>query len=140
MGYDTLIRGLIKNVVSPQFETMKMDITFKAWIGQSGSGKPEYATPRTIRGLVDFAGRGAMRYTSAGVLIMQLCVIQFVDIIGDTTPNTGQDRSQPVDGRDILTLPDGSTAPVADTGGFGDSGTGQPFALSVTLGTVVRGQ
>lgn len=140
MGYDALIRGLVKNVVSPQFESMKLDVTFKAWIGQSGAGVPAYAAPRTLRALVDFTGSGTQKYTSAGNIIILTATLTFLDIIGDTTPNAGEERDQPIDTRDVLTLPDGTTAPVVDVGGFADSATGQPFVPTVTLGTIVRGQ
>lgn len=141
MGYDTLIRNLVKTVVSPQFETMKMDVTFKAWIGQSGSGVPDYAAPRQLRALVDFTGRGTQRYTKAGAIIVPMAKLIFLDLpIADTTPNVDQERGNPFDMRDVLTLPNGDTAPIVDMTGFGDPATNAPYAPEVTLGTIVRGQ
>lgn len=138
MGYEKLISGLIATVVSPQFESMKMNITHLAWISEDGQGGNTFdpSGPVTRRALVDFTGRGMLKYTKAGVLIQEMATLTFLDPI----PNNGAaGRQEPIDLRDVITLQDGSTAPVIDTGGFGDSQTGKPFALTVTLGTVIRG-
>lgn len=140
MGYDTLIRGLIKSVVKPQFESMNMDVTLQAWIGESSSGKKQYAAPRTLRALVDFEGRGEQRYTRSGSTFMLLASLIFTDLpIDPTTPNSGQTRQQPIDLRDIITLPSGDTAPIVSMSGFGDPATNAPYAPTVTLGVVIRG-
>jgi len=140
MGYDTLIRGLVKSIISPQFESMKMDVTLKAWIGETSSGKKQYAEPRLLRALVDFEGQGEQRYTRSGTIYVLFAQLIFTDLpIAETTPNAGQTRTQPLDERDIITLPDGRSAPVVQISGFGDPTTNAPYAPTVTMGVVIRG-
>jgi hypothetical protein len=142
MGFDSLIRGLVKSVISPSFETMKMTVTVTPWIGEGPSGKKLYGTPYTLRALVDYEGRaGTQRYTNNGSIVVPMCILTFVDLpLPETTPNAGQQRQNPIDNRDIIQLPDGSTAPVVDMSGFGDPQTQAPYAPTVTLGVVMRGQ
>lgn len=140
MGYDALVRGLVKSVISPQFESMKMDVTLQAWIGETSSGKKLYAAARPLRALVDFEGRGEQRYSRSGAQFVLLASLLFLDLpIAETTPNVGQVRKQPIDLRDIITLPSGDTAPIVSMSGFGDPATNAPYAPAVTLGVVIRG-
>lgn len=140
MGYDTLVRGLVKTIISPQFESMKMDVVLVAWIGETSSGTKQYAAPRQLRALVDFEGRGTQRYTRSGTIIVPMANLLFLDLpLAETTPNAGQQRNQPIDMRDIITLPNGDTAPVVDMSGFGDPATNAPYAPGVTIGVVIRG-
>lgn len=138
MGYEDLIRNSIASVLSPQIESMKVDVIHKAWIGQDGVGGDDFADPVTLRAIVDPTKR--MRTTMSGQTVMTFATLTFVDPIDDTVPNTGHTREQPIDPRDLLTLPDGGTAPIVQSGGLTDSGTLRPFVNEVILGTVVRGQ
>lgn len=135
MGYETLISGLIKSVLSPQFESMKLNVTFLAWTGQDGHGTPTYAAPRTLRALVDLTKQ--RKYTPSGVLVMTFATLTFLDPIEDTTPTSPWVREQPIDPRDVLTLPDGGTAPIVHTGGFADSQTGRGFVQDTILGSTI---
>lgn len=138
MGYEDLIRDAVANILSPQFESMKLDVTHTAWIGQDGAGGDAFAEPVTLRALVDLTKR--KRATANGRLVMTFAVLTFLDPIEDTAPNAGQVREQPIDPRDVLTLPDGGTAPIVQTGGFADSQTGRGFVNDTILGAVVRGE
>jgi hypothetical protein len=137
MGYEDLIRAGVA-LASSQFDSMKVSVTVTPWIGQDGDGDDSYGTPFLARALLDPSPR--MRSTPTGRLIMTFATLTFLDPIANTTPNSGQVRQQPIDSRDIITLPDGSTAPIIQVGGFTDSGTEKPFATEVILGTLVRGE
>lgn len=137
MGYEDIIRSQIAAVLSPQFESMKLNVTHEAWIGDDGKGGDAYAAPVTRRALVDLTKR--QRFTSNGALVMTFASLIWLDPIAPTTPQTGEVREQPIDPRDQLTLPDGGTAPIVQTGGFADSLTGQPFVNETILGSAVRG-
>jgi hypothetical protein len=90
---------------------------------------------------VDFEGRGTQRYTRSGTIVVPMANLIFLDLpMLKTTPNAGQTRQQPIDMRDIITLPNGDSAPVVDMSGFGDPATNAPYAPTVTLGVVMRGQ
>jgi hypothetical protein len=125
-------------IASDVFEGNKCDITFKAWIGSDGRGTDEYASPVTLRGIVDATKR--QRTTANGNLVMTFASLTFLDAIDDTTANAGEAREQPIDPRDILILPDGGTAPVVQTGGPVNPLTGTGLINETILGTVVRGQ
>lgn len=137
MGYESLIRAGVA-LASSQFESMKLDVVHRAWVGQTGDGEDDFAPPVTRRALVDLTKR--QRMTGSGQLVMTFATLTFLDPIADTAPNAGQTRQQPIDPRDLLTLPDGGTAPIVQAGAFADSGTERPFLQEVILGSVVRGQ
>lgn len=138
MGYEDIIRDALATIVSPELETMKLNVTHLAWIGQDGAGEDQFASPVTRRALVDLTKR--QRVTGSGQLVMTFATLTFLDPIADTVPNAGQTRQQPIDPRDVLTLPDGGTAPIVQAGAFADSATNRPFFQEVVLGSVVRGQ
>lgn len=117
-------------------DSLKGPVVHKAWIGQDGQGAPLYASPVTRRALIDLTKRN--RTTPSGQLVMTFATLTFLDAIADTTPNSNQVRENPIDPRDILTLPDGGTAPIVQAGGFNDSASSRPFLQEVVLGTVVR--
>ena len=125
MGYEELIRGLVADVLQPQFDSMMVDITHEIFTSSNGRGKDSYSTASpSPRALVDKTAQ--RHYTSNGVLVQIVATLIFLDPV-----NIGPD--------DRLTLPDGTTAPIVDTGGFLDSGTGRAFVTTVKLGNVVRG-
>lgn len=137
MGYEDILREAISGILSPEFETMKLNVTHRAWIGDDGQGEDEFADPVVRRALVDLTKRE--RATANGRIVMTFAVLTWLDPIDATTPNAGKTREQPIDPRDQFTLPDGGTAPIVQTGGFTDSATGQPFVNETILGSVVRG-
>lgn len=139
MGYEALFEAGVK-IASQQFESMKLNITHRAWIGEDGDGNDEFAAPVTLRGLVDLSKQ--LRVAKTGRTVMTFATVTFLDPIANTTPNSGKVREQPIDPRDSLVLPDGGTAPIVSTGGFADSVTTQPFAIEVVLGslTPIRGE
>jgi hypothetical protein len=136
MGYESLFEAGVA-LASSQFETMKLNITHRAWIGENGDGEDSFADPVTLRGIVDLTKR--VQVTPGGRTVMTFAHITFLDPIADTAPNAGRVREQPIDPRDLLVLPDGGTAPVVAAGGPADSNTSKGFITEVTLGTVIRG-
>jgi len=137
MGYEDLIRGQIAAVMSPQFESMKLNVTHYACVGDDGEGTDLFAAPVVRRALVDLTKR--QRMTSNGALVMSFASLIWLDPIAPTSPNAGKTRENPIDPRDKFILPDGGTAPIVQTGGFADSATGQPFVNETILGSTVRG-
>jgi hypothetical protein len=138
MGYEDILRSAIADILSPEFESMKLNVAHHAWIGDDGEGTDLFADPVTRRALVDLTKRE--RNTSNGVTVMTFATLTWLDPIAATTANPGKDRQNPIDPRDKFILPDGGTAPIVQTGGFADSLTAQPFVNDTILGTVARGQ
>lgn len=137
MGYEDAIRAGVATA-SSQFESMKLDVMHKAWTGEDGDGTDTFAAPVSRRALVDLTKR--VLSTPGGRLVMTFATLTFLDPISDTSATTGKVRENPIDPRDVITLPDGGTAPIVQTGGFADSGTTKPFLQETILGTVMRGQ
>lgn len=123
-------------VMSKIFDSVKGDVVFRAWVGQTGGGEDKFADPVTLRGVI--AVNQEVTRTSEGQLAVTLATIEFLDPIPDTAPMPGQERKQPIDPRDSLVLPDGSTAPIIKVGGPLDPSTSRGFVQAVTLGTIVR--
>lgn len=127
------VAGLSKIV-----ESFKGDVAFYAWVGQDGAGTDQFAAVVPIRAIISM--KKEQRHTASGALILTHATLTVLDTINDTTPNANQQREQPVDPRDKFILPDGSTAPVVESGGPMDPATSRGFINKVVLGTVIRGQ
>lgn len=125
-------------IASGQFESMKAEVVWHAWIGEDGEGTDLFADPVTLMALIDPSRK--QRATTAGNLVMTFAVLTILDAVTQQSANSGFERVQPIDTRDKIFLPDGSTAPVVDAAGFLDAGTGVGFIGEITLGTVLRGQ
>ena len=115
------------------FESVKMDVTFRAWTDQTGFGVDTFADPVPLRAIVDRTVK--QRYVE-GKLVTVRASLVFLDPIADTVVAAGVYRAQPIDPRDIITLSDGVTYPVLSDGGVEDSGTSRPFLNEVILGEV----
>jgi hypothetical protein len=91
-------------------------------------GKKTLGEPVGVRALVDWKQQQVR--TSSGVLSVSRVMVTFLDVGGllAATNNEGLDDS------DRIMLPDGTTGPILDMGGFIDAGTGRPFATEVYLG------
>jgi len=137
MGYEDIFRSAIAGILSPQFESMKLNVTHQAWIGDDGEGADAFAAPVVRRALVDRTVK--QLHTANGTLVTTLATMTWLDPIPATTPNAGKTRAGAIDPRDIFTLPDGATAPIVQAGGFADSATAEPFVNDTILGTVVHG-
>lgn len=119
-------------------DSFKGEAVLHAWIGQDGAGKDEFAAPIPVRAVISM--KKEQRFTSGGSLVLTHATLTVLDTIADTTPNANQQREQPIDPRDKIILPDGSTAPVVDSGGPMDPATSRGFINKIVLGTVIRGQ
>lgn len=109
-------------------KTLQSSVSYERFTGQDAFGDPSHATAVTLRAIVDWRQRQVR--TSTGVLTVSRAVVTFLDIdaLLTATSNNG------IDHNDIITLPDGDTGPILDTGGFIDPGTGIPLATEVYLG------
>jgi hypothetical protein len=110
-----------------------------AWTGQDGMGadtfSPVLTSPGTPRqALVDMTRKP--RATKDGKLLMTIASLTFLDVIPD---NGASGRSEPIDTRDRIILPDGSTGPIVSAGGFMDARTGRPVLNEVLLGEMPGG-
>lgn len=109
--------------------------TLQAWRGQTGNGTEDYAPAVSFKAVIDLTKK--QRPTSGGRLVTVIATLTALEPIADTTPNAGQTRQNPIDPRDIIVLPDGTTGPILDVpGAVMDPETSRPFFNTITLGEV----
>ena len=108
-------------------------ISHQAWTGQNEYGAATYATAVPRRAVIDMTRK--QRLTEAGKLVTVIASITILERVADTTPLAGQTRFQPIDDRDIITLPDGTTGPIlSGPGAVLDPDTNRGFFNAIELG------
>ncbi len=132
MSLRTLVVKMIAvadNITKPFQPT----ITLYRYQSQSQYGAESYASPLTLEAIVDQTI--TEHRTKAGKV---LPVKAYVAVLSPITPEGTAGRIEPVDPRDKIVLPDGSTGDIVDTGGFVDKGTGRPFFSEIWIGSGVQ--
>ncbi len=84
--------------------------------------------PIELRAIVDW--KQAQVRTQGGELTVTRATVLFLDIDAIIAATNGEG----IGDEDIIILPDGTTGPILDMGGFIDAGTGHPLATEVFLG------
>lgn len=87
-----------------------------------------YAAPVTLQAVVDWAQKQLR--TKEGALTVSRAHLIFTDVDALKAATAGNG----IQDEDRITLPDGTTGPIIDMGGFLDRATGRPFATEVWLG------
>jgi hypothetical protein len=100
----------------------------KATIGSDGYRTITHQTGVSLRAIVDWKQKQVR--TLSGMLSVTRAIVTFLDVaeLASATSNDG------IGDHDKIVLPDGTTGPILDLGGFIDAGTGQPLATEVMLG------
>jgi hypothetical protein len=129
---DTLRAGIA--TANTLTKDLQGSVQHYAWTGQDGFGADQFASPVTRRALVDLSRK--LRATSEGRLQMTVAIVTFLDVIA---PNGASGRVEPVDDRDRIVLPDGTTGPIIRGGGFMDATTGRPLFNEIMIGALPGG-
>jgi hypothetical protein len=108
-------------------------ITWEAWTGQNWKGEDTYADPVTLRAIIDQTRK--RKFNGDGQLIT---VVASLTILETVTPNgtvTVPPRQEPIDTRDKITLPDGTTGPILEgPGAVYNPVAARPFLNEIYLG------
>jgi len=104
-------------------------VTIERWTGQDVEGDETYAAAITPPAIVEL--KQELRKTDTGQEVMSKTKLTFIRPIADQGT---AGRREPIDPRDKITLPDGTTGPIVDIGGLISGGTGKPYMLEVWLG------
>ena len=129
MGLADAIR-LAVAAVNAQTASLQVSVVHEAWIGQDGDGTPEYAAPVIRQALVQ-EGSTPQRRLPDGELITTRATISF---LGPVEPHGAEGRQEPIDPRDMFTLPSGLTGPIMEVSGVMiDTTTGAPFLNTFRL-------
>jgi hypothetical protein len=117
-------------IASSVTDSLKPNVTHEAWIGQNATGKPSYASPVTLRCIIDDSQKNIT--TLGGSVITVMATLTFLDPI---TPNGTSGRREPIDPRDRFTLPNGFTGKIIDSpGSVINPATGVGFIQQIMLG------
>jgi len=128
MGLGDLVRSGLQ-IADQVTQDLQPEVLHEAWIGQDGYGNAAYAAAVARPAIVE--QRLHQRVTSSGRLVLVQAYVAFIRPI---PPNGAAGRKEPVDPRDRLTLPDGSTGPIVDQSGLVDASTTRPFYAEVWIG------
>ena len=117
-------------------DSLQLPVTHRAWIGENHYGDPSYDAPTSAAGggqLKAVVNQDVTQHTMpSGQVAEARAHLIFVQPV----PVNGADgRSEPIDTRDLIVLPDGTTGPIIDIKGPYDPGTNRPYMLEVWLGT-----
>jgi hypothetical protein len=132
MSLSTIIKSGIK-IADTQTKSVQSTITLKAWIGDDGYGAQAYASAVALRAVVEQKNRPYM--TAAGETVTITAQVTIVGPVAPTSPKVGETRQNPVDPRDIIVLPDGSTRPIVLINALINPDTNAPYMVQISLGS-----
>lgn len=133
MSLLTILRSGIKQARSITLDLQPV-IQHKAWIGQNVYGEPVYAPAISRNAIVNVENH--LHHTSSGEVVDTAA---YVAILEPIKPNGTPGRQEPIDGRDLIILPDGTTGPIVSIEGFFDAETKRPMFSEVWLGKAGAG-
>lgn len=127
------LKSLVRNAVATAHKVTKdlqVTVTHEAYTGLNGDAKATYASGVDYLALVE---KRVRRFRNdAGEDIMSQHLVTFLTTVAE---NGTAGRSEPIDTRDRITLPDGTVVPILHVaGGILDPLTGQPYLHEVYLG------
>ena len=128
MGLDAVLRNGVK-VINGVTKAAQTKIVLHRWSGQSYDGSPLYAAPLTLTAVVEHKTE-ARQSTTGQIRISRT----FVIILEPLTALGAPGRSEPLEDRDMITLPNMTTGAILETYGVVDAATGLPYAHEVRMG------
>jgi len=123
MGLADVVRSAVA-IADSVTASLQTDVTHEAWIDDDRFGKPTYADPVTRKALVSQVQK--LVRTADDRTVVAKTKVSFLRPI----PAQGASgRAEPLDPRDKITLPDGTTGPLLAVEGMVDPGTDRPYLL-----------
>jgi hypothetical protein len=131
MGLSSIIANAVATAKAVTLD-LQPTVSLQQWIGQSQEGDPDYATAVNYRVILNYE-RKAIKLPD-GTETSSRAYLAFLEPVAPATANVGQTRANPIDKRDVITLPDGSTGPILTVSGFANGVTGVPYFSEIFLG------
>lgn len=131
MGFDSVIRNAI-GIANSLTSSLQAEITLEQWTGQNDQGKPTYGSVKRLMAIID--KKQTMRKDAGG---QDIVAKHALTILKPIKANGADGRQEPIDPRDRITLPDGTTGPIVDIQGTVDPGAkidGDTYITEVFLG------
>lgn len=130
MGLDGLLRDGIQ-IINRLTSDLQVYVHHYAWVGQDGMGDEDYAdSPHKLKAIVEPMHQ--QRHEVNGRVLRIKCKVTILEAIPDTFIT--QPRDNPIDHRDKIVLPDGSTGPIVENPGMLDPTTNKPYFAEILLG------
>ena len=113
---------------------LQCSVTHEAWTGLNAYAKPTYASGVTRSAIVEWTGASGRPMLVRSTTGQDVVVRARVTFLRPIKANGSDNRVEPIDPRDRLTLPDGSIGPILSIGSPLDPSTDAPFFLEVLVG------
>lgn len=105
------------------------EVQILAWVGEDNKGNPDYAAAVSYFGFVEYMPQD--RPGMPGQVTRAAAHIIFPEQIA---PNGAADRVEPIDPRDKVILPDGTSVPIVEVGKIRDAETQLPYFVELWVG------
>jgi hypothetical protein len=134
LALDSIIRKLV-GVAHKLTTPLQATVVHEPWIGTEETpagkktGKPVYGTAVARLALVEYTDALSRRTT--GEEVKSRAKVTFLVPI---EANGADNRQEPIDPRDRITLPDGTSGPILSINGLVDPSTEEPYLYEVSLG------
>lgn len=124
-----IVSGAVKTA-SKLTTSLQATVIWKAWTGNDQWGRKIYTT-HSIRALVEQEVRTELDQATGQAIQTRakITILEPLPLV------TAAGRINPIDNRDILILPDGTTGPAYMPGGFVNPETSKPFLMEVWMGS-----
>jgi hypothetical protein len=130
MALINALRAGVK-IAGKTFDSVKLSVTYHAWIGQTAAGDANYKTVK-LRAIVE--QKLSRVKTVSGQEVPVQASLTFLDALPSFRAETGHARVNPVDPRDIVVLPDGTTGPLVSSSAPVDPGTNAGLVTQAWMG------
>lgn len=129
MGLADIIRSGIA-IADTVTKGAQVDVTHYPWESQTGFGVITFGAAVTRKAIVDMTRK--QRMTATGTLVNTVATVTFLETVA---PNGAAGRREPIDPRDKIVLPDGTTGPIFDApDSVVDPLTDRPYFNTILIG------
>jgi len=132
MALDDIIRNGVA-LANSLTKSLQVGIRYEPWIGQDEYGTPRFGAKQDILVIIEYKNKQFSTRSGKEALIR--ANIYFLQPL---TANGASDRAEPLDTRDRIIMPDGTTGPILSADGVADSNTSLPYYHVVQLGWFIR--
>lgn len=128
MGLSNIIRSGVAtaNKVTASLQDV---VTIKQWVAQDAFGAPTYGKTLKIPAIIEQGEKQVQQPT--GVTMAIKATLTFLQPI---TANGAAGRIEPLDARDTVTLPDGTSGPIIVLNSIVDPASHKPYFQTVGVG------
>lgn len=129
MGLADVIRSGVA-VINSVTSDLQVTVQHYAWLSNNDDGESVYDTVVNLSAIVEYGKEQSMDVNGRQSLVKGTAIT----VVGPITDNGGANRREPVDPRDRLVLPDGTSGPILSMKGVADPSTGDQYVYEIFLG------